>query len=247
MSKQFVFTQSALKDLEKSATCPVRWKLQWLDRLFGSPTSEAANYGNYFEYLCIGGSAHGSSVTELPLTSYGTKTATQKRIEAQVDVYNKLILEEGYDVIGTQIKLSGAIEGSPTEGTLDILTNYHGEVCIVDLKMTGDLDNTRTEYGWGNPINRLDFLQQVLYQELYFQTYGVRPLMHLLVFEHGTKCRHKIIKLDITDSDILEMKERFKAGKEVVELYNSNGWVYDPSENECKKCKADNCQYRFSK
>lgn len=246
----FTWSQSALKDLEKTSTCPTRWKAQWLDKLFKSFTSEAADYGNYFEYLGIGGSAHGDAVTDLPRTTTGAKTTTQKRIEAQAALFLEMMERGnekylGYEIQTTQKKLCGIIGKCYVEGVADIITSsLDGKSCILDLKLTEDLDNIRTEYGWGNPTENIDLLQQVLYEELYFQMYGVRPLMHLLVFEHGLKQRVKIIKLLISDKKRQDCFERFEAGSEVVAMYNSNKWSKTPSEKECKFCSLE-CEKRF--
>ncbi len=247
---KFTWSQSALKDLEKTITCPARWKAQWIDKLFKSFTSEAADYGNYFEYLCIGGSAHGDAVTDLPRTTTGAKTATQKRIEAQAELFKEMMDRSsekylGYEIQSTQTKLRGYIGNCYVEGVADIITALVGDKsCIVDLKLTEDLDNVRTEYGWGNATEDIDLLQQVLYQELYFQMYGVKPPMHLLVFEHGLKQRVKVIKLNISDKKVQDCFERFEAGSEVVDMYNATKWSKIPSNQECKNCKLE-CDKRF--
>jgi hypothetical protein len=248
----FVWTQSAVKDLEKDQTCPSRWKGQWLDRAFKSTTSEAANYGNYFEYLVIGANAKGEVISDLPRTLKGDKTTTQRRIEAQAAIAKEMLFDKlaksylGYSPVDTQVKLSGAIAGIQAEGTLDIeaTQDADGYPTIIDLKCTEDIGSTRTVYGWGNPTEEMDLLQQVLYQQLYFQQHGVLPKMVLMVFEHGLQQRIKIINIKIGDRKIEEMMERFMACKETVELYTKKGFTFYPSEKECKNCPLT-CDKRF--
>ena len=247
MSK-FIWTQSAIKDLEKPETCPTRWKAQWIDRLFKSKTSEPAEYGNYFEYLCIGANAKGEVTTDLPRNKDGTKTATQKRIEQQAELF-KLMFDPkvpeylGYDIADTQVKLVGEINGIPIEGTADF-TGTLG--VLTDLKLTEDLDNVRTPYGWGNPIEQLDLLQQILYSQLYEQQFGVKPnKVNLLIFEHGTQMRVKIINLNISESKIESCVERVTKAQEVVNHYDTNGWVVDPNKKECESCKLTDCKARY--
>lgn len=246
----FTWSQSALKDLEKETTCPARWKGQWIDKLFKGFTSEAADYGNYFEYLCIGGSAHGGPVTDLPRLANGSKSATQKRIEMQASLFNEMFdpLSKqfaGYSIMDTQTVLKGEVGGVYIEGVADILGDFHGEPTILDLKLTEDIDNVRTVYGWGNPTEDIDLLQQVLYQDLYKQMTGVLLPTHLLVFEHGPKMRVKIIRLNISERKRQECYERFIAGSSVVDQYNETKWVRTPSEKECKACGLLECGKRF--
>jgi len=141
----FIWSQSALKDLEKDETCPFRWKEQWVERKFNSKASPVMDQGNFFEYLCIGGNAKGEAITSIPLTLKNEKTAVQKRIEKQAELFHKMFdptAKEflGYKIVGTQVKLSGAIDGNLVEGTADILATRlsDGARVIIDLKLTDD-------------------------------------------------------------------------------------------------------------
>jgi hypothetical protein len=237
----FIWTQSAVKDLEKEETCPSRWKGLWLDKLWKTKASEAADYGNYFEYLCIGANAKGEAIKDLPRLVNGNKSTTQKRIELQAarykdftDPLSKSFL--GYETIDTQVHLKGFINGVETEGTADMLMSRDGIPVIADLKLTEDLDNVRTKYGWGNPTKDIDLIQQVLYGKLYEQMTGIVPERILLVFEHGPKMRAKLIKLSVTGDKISEMEFR---------ITTANGWTHDPSEKECGACQISSCLKRY--
>src|SRR5882672_5401934 len=121
----FIWSQSALKDFEKDSTCPFRWHKQWVEREFNSKASAVMDQGNFFEYLCIGGNARGEAIKSLPLTLKGEKTAVQKRIETQAELFGKMFDPKaqeflGYKIVDTQVKLTGNINGVITEGTLDI-------------------------------------------------------------------------------------------------------------------------------
>lgn len=246
----FIWTQSAVKDLEKEETCPARWKGLWLDKLWKPKASEAADYGNYFEYLCIGANAKGEAIKDLPRLANGSKSTTQKRIELQalrykdfVDPLSKKFL--GYEQLDTQVHLKGLINGVETEGTADMLMSRDGRPVVADLKLTEDLDNIRTKYGWGNPTQDMDLIQQVLYGELYEQMFGVVPERILLVFEHGPKMRAKLIRLNVTESSKESMQYRIQTADNLVKIYEEKGWTYDPSEKECKSCEIANCSRRF--
>src|SRR5690606_19073093 len=176
----FVWTQSALKDLEKDSTCPLRWYEQWINRSFRQPPTEPQNIGNYGEYLIIGKNAKESAVTDLPRTTKGEKTAVQKRVEAQakrvLDMFNpKHESYIGLQIKDVQVSLSGALGDLPVEGTADVIAveDSTGDIWLIDIKFTEDAFSTRTEYGWGNPIADQDLIQQVLYSHLYHQMTGI--------------------------------------------------------------------------
>lgn len=243
---EFVWTQSALKDLENEETCPKRWYEQWIKKSFESKSNAVQNIGQYGEYLIIGQNAKSAPVTDLPRTSKGEKTAVQKRVEAQAEKVKALFNPSSDTYIGMQIKavqvpLEGTIEHLPTRGTGDILavTDDTNEEVLIDLKFTEDAFNTRTKYGWGNPIDQIDLIQQVLYANLYYQKFGRMPKVKLIIAEYGTGERIRNIDLVFRDWRVEEMTERFLQADEVVRLYQENGWITLPSEAECESCPIE--------
>jgi hypothetical protein len=242
----FVWSQSALKDLEKDTTCPLRWSEQWLNRAFKVKATEPQDIGNYGEYLIIGKNAKADAVTDLPKTSKGEKTAVQKRVEAQAKRVKEMFDPKSENYIGLQIKdvqvpLSGALGDLPVQGTADIIAveDTNGDVWLIDIKFTEDAFSTRTGYGWGHPIEEQDLVQQVLYSYLYHQQTGLMPKVKLIVVEYGTGERIRNIDLTIRDWRVTDMVDRFVQANNVVNLYQENGWVAIPSEKECEQCPLD--------
>jgi hypothetical protein len=132
------------------------------------------------------------------------------------------------------------------QGQADILAvdSKTGVPVIIDLKLTEDAYSDRSPYGWGNPISELDLIQQVLYQELYRQMFGIVPKMVLCIFEHGTKERVRVLDLTLSEQRLEEAINRFLKGKEIFDLYSEKGWVTDPSVDECKRCGLFSCTQR---
>lgn len=252
----FVWTQSALKDLERETTCPYRWYGQWvLKTPEARPEStEAQMLGNYFEYLCIGANAKGEAIKEIPKTKSGEPTAVQKRLEQQALKFKEFFDPKsenylGYEILQVQYPLSGELSGIKIEGTADIhaaTTTRPRTPVIIDIKLTADAYSTYSEYGWGNSIEDMDLVQQVAYCKLYEQESGVKPLMVLMVFEHGTAMRSRIITIDIDDWRFDAVENRFLVANSVYEKYKEKGWSRIPSEKECGSCKLD-CTKRFKK
>ena len=238
----FYFSQTAVKDLEKEETCPVRWKNQWLDRAIPFQSSEDLDKGKYFEQLLLGASSKKEEVIDdLPRLASGTKSTDQIRIEQQAERGKRLLFNKqdpeylGFVDITSQVSLFN--EEEKTSGVLDIVCKDSYEThWIIDLKLTKDLTNNRTEYGWGNNPEDMDLMQLVHYSELYIHNFNIVPKIGVLIFDYSPKKRVKFIELEISKNKILEKIERFNAAKEAVSLYGKLGWSYLPSVKECGNC-----------
>ena len=245
----FVWSQSSLKDLENEATCPSRWKFEWLDKGGRKPPNLPQMYGLHFERLVLGASAHDETLN-LPALKTGKPPVAQIRLEEQAsEVKAELFKPDnmyGFTPTSVQQRLNGEIFGVPVSGVLDAIDDSHEEPVILDLKSTGDADNDYSEYGWGNDPKDMDLLQQILYEELYFQNSGVKPKSKLLIADYSPRKKIKLLNLTITEEAKELNLERFKFGSEVVEHYNTNGWSYKPSESECATCQVQDCPFRIN-
>lgn len=248
----FIWSQTALKDLENETTCPDRWRAVWIDKEFKLPTNQAQSLGKYFEEQCLEMGATDDAPTELKKTSTGKKTVAQERIEIQAKKFKSFFDRHsenylGYEILSVQKPVTGEINNLPVRGVIDFVAVdvETGKEVIFDLKLTADAYNDFSEFGYGNDIANLDLVQQVLYRELYKQEFGIVADVGLLIFEHGPKMRIRLLKLNITEERVNDLLERFDVAKEVVDLYITNGWTKTPSEQECKNCKLD-CPLRIN-
>lgn len=248
MGKEFLITQTSLKDLEKPSTCPFRWKSQWLEGLVPFSSNESMDRGKYFEYLCIGGSAiSNDEVTDLPRLKNGEKSLAQKRIEEQVEVFKELFINKdsdkylGHEIIDIQVD----VRNKERKGTVDFVTKDHqNNIWLFDLKLTADVDSTRSEYGWGHNWSDLDLVQLVHYRDLYYEQTGVMPRVGLAVFDYSPRKGIKINELVIDQDAVKRKEDRFGAALSVIEQYKQAGWTKCPSETECKNCPLI-CDKRF--
>lgn len=238
-------TQTSLKDLEKETTCPFRWKTQWLDGKIQMEPNEYMLRGLFFESLAIGGGAKEQLVLDLPRLRNGNKSVNQIRIEEQAENFAQLFnpLHKrflGFTIVDSQLYLEHEGRG----GTLDFLAvDQDNNPCMFDLKLTGNLKR-----GWWSDIDSVDMLQQYHYHDLYLNTFSIpsgKRLRNLLaIFDYSPKKNVLITEIDVTEGMLSDTDERFIVGKEVVELYEENGWSYDPSEKECNNCPLK-CKHRF--
>jgi len=236
-----ILSQSLVKDLEREEGCPYKFHQQWIEK---NPLlkikSEDMDKGSYFEKLAIGsGAIKGEEVQDLPRLASGAKSVDQKRIELQADRCYRMLFNAsdpdylGFRVLNTQLRL----EKNGRSGVLDIVAHYKdNSLWVIDLKLTKDLSSDRTKYGWGNDWSEIDLLQLVHYQDLYFDYFGERPIMGLLVFDYSPQMRVEHAKINISNRRHEDKEERFKRAEEVINLYEQKGWIKYPSLNECRTC-----------
>lgn len=241
-----ILSQSSLKDFERADGCPLLWKHRWVVNDIPRPDpSMEMSYGHFFETLCIGSGAHGAVVEDLPRVKGDKKSAIHTRIEHQAEVfkryfdkYDELFL--GYTITDTQVEVAD----KNRKGVIDILAEKDGEVTIIDLKATSDVTNTYGSYAWGNPSN-MDFIQQILYEDLYKYQTGIEVVKSLLlVFDWSPKMGRKLIELDISDTTREYALARFDESEELANEYEDTYWPTFPSRKECEGCPLV-CKDRF--
>ncbi len=236
---KFLWSQTAVKDLEKEETCPTRWKAQWLDGSIPSISNEDMDRGKYFEQLLLGHSANEKDIiTDLPRLDNGTKSTDQIRIEAQAERGKRILSNPndseylGFGIVSTQLRLTNEDES----GVIDIEATDGKNDWIIDVKLTRDLTNVRTIYGWGNELSKMDLLQFAHYKSLYFKNFEREPKLGVLIFDYSPKKRIKFSEIILSDLKAKEKVDRFNMAKDVVKLYSERGWIKTPSIGECEKC-----------
>jgi hypothetical protein len=251
----YIWTQTALKDLEGPSTCPSRWHHQWELKEFRLEASLSMMRGSYFEYLAIGGGVGINEVTSLPKLKNGEDAISTTRIEEQA-ARMKASLEDtshpdylGLIVDDTQVVL----EGDGKKGTLDIIGHFNDNPIIgkefanrkvfADVKLTRDLYGVRPPYCYGD-IDSMDLVQLEHYTNLYRLNYNEIPVVCYLVADYSPRLNFQLQAISITDEDIKSVNKRFDIAEEVRLEYEDKGWITDPSEKECEKCPLK-CNNRY--
>ncbi len=206
--------------------------------------------GKYFEYLALGAGAKGldQEVTDLPRVFGSRKSIDQIRIEDQAARFKSFFKQadpefQGFRIVDTQVKLTDPDSGS--EGTIDFVAcDSDGFAWINDLKLTKDLTNTRTQYGWGNDWSQMDMLQMIHYSILYQKKYGVIPRVALWVFDYTPQKRARVGEIRISSKALATRDIRMGAAYDVITTYEKEGWTTLPSEAECRNCTIQ-CKDRW--
>lgn len=229
-----ILTQSITKALEQS--CPRKVYNEYIDG--NQRPNKDMEKGSFFETICLGSGAKGVITTDLERLKNGAKSADQERIEKQaqrfLDMFNpshkdwngRIITDKQLDVeVGTR------------KGTIDFVT----EGIIWDLKLTGDMD------GYWADAQKVDLLQQVHYQWLYKQKFGIEMDSRLLIFDYSTRMRIKEVKINISPEATFSALQRFDRIEEAISDWDSlEEWPRIPSEHDCSKCSLS-CEKRVFK
>lgn len=237
---KYKFSQSGLKDLEDPINCPFRWKASHIDKTEHFELGYAAQWGKFFEYLCLGTDTGCTSVRRL---SSGKMSAMEKRVQMQAEVFKQMHDPESPLFIGEIVfKADIFLETTNRKGILDYVTeNAAGELTWWDLKLVADLYKGYYKYGYHDKAN---YDQQIFYDDLIRNNGYKKPKMALMIFESGTKMRSKRINLEVSDLSLEMMNLRVKTAEDIINEYDSKEWVKVPHINECLKCSIEDCQVR---
>ena len=184
--------RKVLRNGEEIDVCMRKIYLTNIKHVFKDEPSRPMLSGKYFETQCLGKSARGDTVNDLPrkkLTKpmlaenavrksegkvllQGEKYLDHIRIDDQVSRFKALIKHNRIiiDPANVQVPLFTLWEKDPKvmlKAELDIfpttiLLNGELEAAIIDLKLTGDIHNTYGEYCYGKP-EFLDLIQGKMY------------------------------------------------------------------------------------
>ena len=244
--KPFKWSKTSLVDFENAATCPKRWKAQWLDRLFKPEPTDTMLGGLYFESLVLGQTAGDDTLdgSHFKRNRDGSKKVDQVRIEKQAGKVKAMLFDKdhdsylGFDVKQVQVVLEGGTATHPLKGVLDIIAEKEGKPAIVDLKLTKSISGGRPPYSY-DEVSSMDMAQAVIYTELYKQAYGQETDFYFLVADYSPQMRIKLIKVNLSNKTLDSVMGRLDNAAWVLEMYEANGWVTDPSINECRGCPLE--------
>jgi len=237
-----------LRDWEEM--CPREWNEKWFKQ---NPayqyTSDAMEMGNVFETMVIGMSV-GQKVTT-PSEKL-KKSIFYERIKTQVEVAKEYLKSLGGKKLAVQEYLKAIVidsEGQevPICGNLDIRYGWPDEplrMAVIDLKLTGDNENTFGKFAWGN-IEHMDCSQAFQYHLLVSYNFPkiTRPEFYYDVFDVSAKLKFTPFQIVISDYTLYQHIERLsKAYFEILDSQMFDSWKPIQQYNHCKACKCK-CPY----
>jgi len=251
--KNTKISQSLLKNLynfKQGTECGIKIKAHYL---YGMEyeSSDAMDLGNWFEYKATGQLPR-NGVEPLPETlKNGDLSVSYRRMMKQLENYHKILEMYQIKILETGYHFNHPI-GS---GIADIIAEWNGQKCIIDIKTTGKIDDKWSEYGWGDekfeyvdsPNTQNLTIQAVQYKLLAREEWGIDVPFYFFVFSTTDEDAVKIFKVEVDPERIEKHLEQIKT----VHNFFNNVFVNKTDEElafpELKRCKQcplkPNCKH----
>jgi hypothetical protein len=261
---------------EPYPSCPYRTFHTLLLRDITTPSSEAMLKGMYFESACIGSSAGGEVITDLPRhKKTGVKLMDHQRIDQAIDLFHQVVQDYGLIIDPQYSQLyrrrlwidPGNKSRIPVylDGTLDFISpittpRYSYDIANIDLKLTRDRETCDSfstglyhPTPWGCP-ERMDFTEAMLYRILF-----ELPFVYLVFDFKKENSGFKWIPIvtDINDPDpgkanlaLQRMNDLYLTLRWVTDAifcWESQRWPMKPGILVCEKCPIPECPKRVVK
>lgn len=261
---------------EPYPVCPYQVYHTLLLRDVQSPESESMLKGMYFESQCIGSTAGGSVITDLPRhKKTGAKLSDHERIDQAIarfflvaEAYG-LIIDANYTQLYRKRLWNDPSSVNPVriylEGTLDLMSpvstpRYSFDAATIDLKLTKDRDVTDSFSNglfhttpWGN-MEKADFTEAMMYRLIF----GM-PFVYL-VFDFKKEdpgFRDIPIITDVNDPDpakatlaqqrMNQLYYSLRWVSESIFRWENHRWPMEPNTLICGKCVIPDCPKRLEK
>lgn len=248
-------SQSILKALtayhdDNVMDCGKKIVYQFFEKIPTIP-SDVMRLGIYFEYQCTGYAPNPEEIPEAEKVYVGTArerlSVDYERAQKSALLYKQLLEYHKIKVLGHAVEL----EYDGSRGLVDILANFNGEDCIIDLKYTSLIDDKFNEFGWHTqslPYKSSLMIQPIHYKYLAQNVYGKEYPFYFFIFSSKNETDAKIIRTNI-QSEHLELHESvvIKKAKQYIDYYfdNPDRLEARPNYKRCKGCDYfDICPHR---
>ena len=250
--------------------CPRKVYHTLLLRDVVTPPSDSMMKGLYFESKCLGVSANGNAVVDLPRhKKTGVKLIDHDRIDQAVERFNQVKEDYGLIVELNRVQRYHKRRWRDSQcqwdipiyldGTLDLISpittsGYSCEESIIDLKLTRDRDVVETfsnglfhSTPWGN-MEQADFTEAMMYRMIFGE-----PFVYLVFDYKATNAGFRDIPI-ITDINDPNPEKAAKASKRMAELnrtirwaitnvmlWEDSEWPIKPIPKVCNSCQLKDC------
>lgn len=200
-------------------------------------------------------------------TDYITMQNHVNTFKRTMDYYGFEILRVGEDIkalypnsverFGFEVWLTGTLDirarATKDIYTIDenrnkILVAKKGQVIIIDLKVSGLLDDKWNLYGWS--LDALDNKVKLVTQPIHYKYIellktGEEPPFLFMLYSMKNPDDARIIDFRVDESAFSEHEFFIDNGIKNLMYYEKNGYKPSPSLIECSKCPLrDKCEYR---
>lgn len=253
--KNTKISQSLLKSLFNYKTgneCGIRIYEHYVNGV-ELQSSDAMAMGNWFEYRCTGQLPRNGIIPEPERLKNGELSIAYKRLEKQVENYEKIIKTYDIKILETGV----AFEHNLGSGIIDILAEWDGQKVIIDLKTTARIDDKWTEFGWGD--EKFDFsdspnaqyltIQAVQYKLLAREQWGIKDIpFYFFVFSTTDDSAVKIFRVLVDperlDKHLSQIEYAYRYFNDSF-ITKSKKILAIPELKRCNQCVLNqNCEHK---
>ena len=223
-------SQSLIKDIQNAERCNLRTKKNYIDGIRTTPSALMLK-GLFFEDRLIG-STRGGDKIELPKGKNGNTLKSEVDLLELVAESEKVMLNMEVEPIEVQ----PSWQWEDLTGHPDLIANFNGSKCIIDIKYTETKEDDRW-HGWGDPES-MDHLQAMFYTYLHKQLFEKYIPFYYFVFGKSGWVKVIQIKIEEGSMDIFEQQLNI-ARRDIREFKPTPIGKY----NVCRKCDLfDTCE-----
>jgi len=247
--------------------CPVNKRQILIEKIYKDERkecSDAIKYGLFFEQNTLGKSARDEEIIVLPRHAKTNKMLSPEiRIRQQIALFPMLCEQYGIKVTekNVQVVKIGHIN-CPNHPGIDVfihctadfissvkINNYEKEEVVIDLKMTGDINSTFGEFGWGN-MQYIDKFQGVLYSMVFQLPFAYWIFDHKKDIDNkfepiNTNVNHPDpVKANEAKTRIFEVKQTIYDMVDDLVKWENEYWPYNPTKENCDHCQNIYCEHK---
>lgn len=235
-------SQSLMKsyvDYLNGKECGKLFKAMYIDKdpEAQMPPSDDMRLGIFFEYLCTGALPRDGKTPEPDVVYKGKSneklSAPYERAIESAKLFKKIIEHYNIEIL----EIGRVLSTNEENGILDILAKWNGELCIIDLKYSGLIDDKWNERGWDlESLHMKDSLmiQPVHYKYLANKCLNVDDIpFYFFVFSNSDINNVKIIKAEVDES---KMQSHIVALQNIKSKLATDKFIAHPTLKKCSKC-----------
>lgn len=246
-------SQSLLKSLfnyQNNSECGIKIYENYINGV-EYPSSDAMEMGNWFEYMCTQQLPRSGRTPVAETVKSGDLTTAYKRMTKQINRFNDIIQLYKIKILHTGYVFNDHKYGT---GIADIIAEWNGKNCVIDIKTTSKIDDKWSPFGWGDekfeyvdsPNTQAITIQAVQYTLLAKEKFGDCDF-YFFVFSTTEDGHAKIFKVDIDDSVLDRHEDILKSTYKYFNTIFCNKTKEELAVPELKRCEScilkTNCQY----
>lgn len=239
---KIVVGSTFLKAFMNETACPKQLQAVFIFNTHQNSTSEAMRLGLYFEQKVLGATSTSDAEIQARTKAGEKKKVDYERLDMQVNTFEQLLFIHDIKINHKQIGFYEDLSEHYKLGTvLDIVgtindPEYGPETpCIIDVKVTKDINSTFGDFQWGMPELR-DHTQAFLSAYSIKANTDVEHKFYYLVFGYGPDMGYKLIEKKITAIDFMELQESVRTVFERIKEFGQGEWATNPTWDNCKTC-----------